>query len=119
MSYAHKIDKAEAPIDWHQDAAALERRVRAFDPFPGASLQLRGASHKLWRAAVHAGVAGPAGSVLPSAPGTLLVACGRDALQLLELQRPGGRRQPVAAWLQSLPGGALAPGTLLAPADAA
>jgi len=115
VSYAHKIDKAEASIDWHQDAAALERRVRAFDPFPGASVQLGGESHKLWRAAVRAGVAGPAGSVLPSAPGTLLVACGRDALQLLELQRPGGRRQPVAAWLQSLPDGALAPGTSLEP----
>jgi methionyl-tRNA formyltransferase len=115
VSYARKIDKAEAPIDWRQHAAALERRVRAFDPFPGASVQLGGESHKLWRAAVRAGVAGPAGSVLPSAQGTLLVACGRDALQLLELQRPGGRRQPVAAWLQSLPDGSLAPGTSLEP----
>jgi methionyl-tRNA formyltransferase len=118
-SYARKIDKAEAPIDWRQDAATIERRVRAFDPFPGASLQLHGASHKLWRAAVRAGASGPAGSVLASAPGTLLVACGRDALELLELQRPGGRRQPVAAWLQSLPGGAVAPGVSLAPADTA
>ncbi len=117
VSYAHKIDKAEAPIDWRQDAAAIERRVRAFDPFPGASVLLRGENHKLWRAAVHAGVAGPAGRVLPSAPGTLLVACGRGALELLELQRPGGRRQPVAAWLQSLPGGALAPAASLASAD--
>ncbi len=119
VSYAHKIDKAEAPIDWHQDAAAIERRVRAFDPFPGASFPLQGESHKLWRAAVRAGACGPAGRVLSAAPGTLLVACGRDALELLELQRPGGRRQPVAAWLQSLADGALAPGVSLAPVDTA
>ena len=119
VSYAHKIDKAEAPIDWRQDAAAIERRVRAFDPFPGASFQWQGESHKLWRAAVRAGVAGPAGSVLPSAPGTLRVACGHDALELLELQRPGGRRQPIAAWLQSLPAGAPAAGVSLDPAGPA
>ena len=117
VCYAHKIDKAEAPIDWRQDAAAIERRVRAFDPFPGVSIHVHGQNHKLWRAALQADGAGPAGRVLASAPGTLLVACGRGALQLLELQRPGGRRQPVAAWLQSLPDGALAPGASLAPAD--
>ena len=115
-SYAHKIDQAEAAIDWRQDAASLERRVRAFDPFPGASFLLHGESHKLWRAVVRCGVSAPAGSVLPSAPGSLLVACGRDALDLLELQRPGGRRQPVAAWLQALPAGALASGMRLASA---
>ena len=115
-SYAHKIGKAEAAIDWRQDAAAIERRVRAFDPFPGASFSLQGESHKLWRAAVRSGVSAPAGSVLASAPGSLLVACGRDALDLLELQRPGGRRQLVTAWLQALPAGALTSGVQLAPA---
>jgi methionyl-tRNA formyltransferase len=119
VSYAHKIDKAEAALDWHQDAAVIERRVRAFDPFPGASFQWQGESHKLWRAAVRPAVAAPAGSVLPSAPGTLLVACGHGALELLQVQRPGGRRQPVAAWLQSLPAGALAPGQMLPSAGAA
>ncbi len=113
VSYAHKIDKAEAPIDWRQDAAAIERRVRAFDPFPGASFQWQGESHKLWRAAPRSTAAAPAGSVLPSAAGTLLVACGTGALELLEVQRPGGRRQPVSAWLQSLTTGALAPGQVL------
>jgi methionyl-tRNA formyltransferase len=117
-TYAHKIDKAEAPIDWRQDAAAIERRVRAFDPFPGASFQLLGESHKLWRAALHPSAAAPAGIVLPSAPGTLRVACGRGALDLLEVQRPGQRRQPVAAWLHSLPAGALAPGVVLPSAGA-
>jgi methionyl-tRNA formyltransferase len=119
VSYAHKIDKAEAPIDWHLDAALIERRVRAFDPFPGASFQWQGQSHKLWRAALHPGVPAPAGSVLPGPPGRLIVACGRGALQLLELQRPGGRRQPVAEWLQSVPAGTLVPGVVLPSAGSA
>ncbi len=108
VSYAHKIQKAEAAIAWGEDAAVIERRVRAFDPFPGASFTLQGQSIKLWRASVCPG-AGTPGTVLQAGPGVLRVACGRDALQLLELQRPGGRRQPVAAFLP-LPSG----GTLLA-----
>jgi len=109
VSYAHKIDKAEAAIDWHDSAATIERRVRAFDPFPGATFALGGAVHKLWRAALHDGPVTGArpGCVLPSTAGRLCVACGEDALELLELQRPGGRRLPAAAWLQSI-GGALA-----------
>ena len=103
VSYAHKIIKAEAPIDWTGDAAVIERRIRAFDPFPGASFQWRGESVKLWRAALRRGEQGPPGTLLPSAPGTLVMACGRDALELLELQRAGARRLPVAAWLQSAP----------------
>jgi len=102
VSYAHKIAKTEAPIDWQQDAAVIERRVRALDPFPGATFQWQGETVKLWRAALRRGEQGPPGTLLPSAPGTLLMACGRDALELLELQRAGGRRLPVAAWLQSV-----------------
>ncbi len=102
VSYAHKIDKAEAPIDWHQDAATIERRIRAFDPFPGATFQWQGETVKLWRAALRRGEQGPPGTLLPAPPGTLLMACGRDALELLELQRAGGRRLPVAAWLQTV-----------------
>jgi methionyl-tRNA formyltransferase len=102
VSYAHKIAKTEAPIDWQQDAAVIERRIRAFDAFPGATFQWQGETVKLWRAALRRGEQGPPGTLLPSAPGTLLMACGRDALELLELQRAGGRRLPVAAWLQSV-----------------
>ena len=104
VTYAHKIDKAEAAIDWAQPATVIERRVRAFDPFPGASFQLDGEVVKLWRAALRADVAGVPGQVLAAADGRLTVACGQGALDLLQLQRPGGRRIDAAAFLQARPG---------------
>lgn len=104
VTYAHKIDKAEAAINWTQPAAVIERRVRAFDPFPGASFLLDGESVKLWRAALRPDAAGAPGQVLVAADGRLTVACGDGALDLLQLQRPGGRRIDVAAFLQGKPG---------------
>ena len=106
VSYAHKIDKAEALIDWQQPAAVIERRVRAFDAFPGASFGLDGESVKLWRAQVRVAdaFAGAPGTVLHAAGGRLTVACGEhSALDLLLLQRSGGRRMDVAAFLQGRP----------------
>ncbi|HSV70301.1 MAG TPA: methionyl-tRNA formyltransferase [Methylibium sp.] len=98
VSYAHKIAKSEAAIDWSQPAAVIERRVRAFDPFPGASLECAGETLKLWRAAVALG-AGRPGTVLAAGEGQLRVACGSGALDLLQLQRPGGRRVAVREFL--------------------
>jgi len=113
-TYAHKIDKAEAAIDWRQAAAVIERRLRAFDPFPGASGLLAGEALKVWRAEPCAG-AGRPGEVLAAGEGGIEVACGEGALRLLELQRPGGKRLPVAAFLQ---GHRVAPGMAFAtPAD--
>ena len=66
MTYAHKIDKSEGLVDWQQSATQLERRVRAFDPFPGACFTWNGQSVKLWRARVCPGTGGPAGQVLAS-----------------------------------------------------
>jgi methionyl-tRNA formyltransferase len=95
ITYAHKIEKHEAALDWRASAATLERRVRAFDPFPGATLNDHGRVIKVWRAAaVHDVPAGAPGEVLSTLPGPLRVACGDGALELLELQRPGGRRVP-------------------------
>ena len=104
VTYAHKIDKAEALIDWAQPAALIERRVRAFDPFPGASFGLAGENVKLWRAGLRPGAAGLPGQVLLAQDGRLTVACGEGALDLLQLQRPGGRRSDAAAFLQARPG---------------
>jgi methionyl-tRNA formyltransferase len=105
VSYAHKIEKAEAAIDWTQPADAIERRIRAFDPFPGASAQVRGETVKVWRArALMQG----RGSV---APGTIVavdadgigVACGQGRLEITELQRPGGKRLAAAEFLRGFP----------------
>jgi methionyl-tRNA formyltransferase len=104
ITYAHKIAKAEAAIDWAQPAAVIERRVRAFDNFPGATLALDGEVVKLWRAAVRPGLTGAPGTVLAAQDGQLTVACGEGALDLLQLQRPGGRRTDAAALLQAKPG---------------
>ena len=104
VTYAHKIGKAEGAIDWRQPAAQIERRVRAFDPFPGASFVLDGEPVKLWRARLRPELAGPPGQVLAAQGGCLTVACGSGALDLLQLQRPGGRRVEVDAFLQAKPG---------------
>jgi methionyl-tRNA formyltransferase len=103
ITYAHKIDKREAALDWRDSAVNLERRVRAFDPFPGATLVDQGQAVKVWRAAVDAAGHGAPGEVLSTLPGPLRVACGEGALELIQLQRPGGRR--VAAQ-QAFPAGA-------------
>jgi methionyl-tRNA formyltransferase len=102
ITYAHKIDKAEAAIDWSLPAAVIERRVRAFDPFPGTSFQAHGETVKLWRADVVPGTGRP-GEVLSASPERVVVACGDGALALRQVQRPGGRRTDAAAWLQSHP----------------
>jgi len=94
-SYAHKIDKAQARIDWRAPAVLIERRVRAFDPFPGANFELAATTFKCWRAAVVPGAARP-GEVLRLEAEGPVVACGEAALRLEVLQSPGGRRLPAA-----------------------
>jgi methionyl-tRNA formyltransferase len=101
VSYARKIDKAEAEIDWAAAADQIERRLRAFDPFPGCSTQLEGLTFKVWRARVVAGRGQP-GQRLAAPPGQLVVACGEQALELLEAQLPGGRRMPARELLRRL-----------------
>jgi methionyl-tRNA formyltransferase len=104
VTYAHKIAKTEAAIDWSLPAALIERRVRAFDPFPGATFVANGETLKLWRAQVeHLGIAATPGTVIAIDGQQLVVACGEGALALLDVQRPGGKRQPVANWLQGQP----------------
>jgi methionyl-tRNA formyltransferase len=102
--YASKIDKAEAAIDWHAPAVLIERRLRAFDPFPGCTAQLAGQTLKLWRGRVVDAPAGAEPGVrLPAGAGRIVTACGAGALEWLELQWPGGRRLPVRDALQRHP----------------
>ena len=104
VNYAHKIEKAEAAIDWALPAAVIERRVRAFDPFPGCTFTLttdKGPEVvKLWRASV-VPASGSTGEVLHAQGDTLVVACGEQALAMHMVQRPGGKRVPVSALLSA------------------
>lgn len=103
VNYAHKIEKAEALIDWAQPAAVIERRIRAFNPFPVASSALGGEVVKLWCAEME--TAQPAGH---TAPGTIVasndagvsVQCGRGVLRLTQMQRAGGKRLPAREFLR-------------------
>jgi methionyl-tRNA formyltransferase len=102
VTYAHKIEKSEAVIDWSQPAASIERRIRAFDPFPGTSSILNGEVIKIWRASVAAGGGAP-GEVLAVSDAGIAVGCGEGVLRLNELQRPGGRRVSSRQFLQARP----------------
>lgn len=109
VTYAAKISKAEARINWTLPAAEIERRIRAFDPFPGAVTEFNGTAIKVWRAFATAGTAEP-GTVLAADDKQLLVACGDGALCLQLLQKPGSKRLQVRDFLQGL---ALTPGDRL------
>ncbi|MEI4515559.1 methionyl-tRNA formyltransferase [Stenotrophomonas rhizophila] len=102
VTYAHKLDKAEARLDWSQDAQVLERTVRAFNPWPIAEAQLAGE-----RVRIHGAVA--LADNQGKAPGTLLaagrdgidIACGQGALRLRVLQREGGKAITAADYLNA------------------
>jgi len=108
-SYARKLEKREAQIDWARPADEIERAVRALRPAPGAAARLRGQPLKIWRARVGAG-AGAAGTVLAANAEGVLVACGEGALLATELQRAGGKQLAAADFLR---GCAIAPGERL------
>ncbi len=114
VNYAHKIEKAEAAIDWSLDAATLARRVRAFNPFPGAVTDWQGESLKVWAAVAEGDEAAsadfPAGSVRSTAADGVRVQTGAGVLRLTELQRAGGKRLAAADFLRGV---ALAAGTQL------
>ncbi len=98
VTYADKISKDEARLDWSRPAAELDRRVRAYNPFPGAVTTLDGEPLKLWRATEEAGHGVP-GTVLAADAAGLLVACGDGALRVTELQAAGGKRLAAAQFV--------------------
>jgi methionyl-tRNA formyltransferase len=91
VTYAEKLRKDEAPLDWHSNAADLARQVRAFNPFPVAQATFQGEAWRVWMAYAVPDVAGVPGEVLDTSNG-ILVACGTGALRMTEVQRPGGKR---------------------------
>ena len=108
VNYAHKIDKAEAALDWALSAEVLARRIRAFDPFPGMTVPLTteagSETLKIWQAMAEP-LASPAepGTVLSADASGVRVACGEGQLCLTQLQRPGGKRLSAADFLRGCP----------------
>lgn len=101
ITYAAKIDKHEALIDWSLAATLLARRIRAFDPFPGAHTLREGQTLKIWSAQALPQAANQApGTVVQASEHGLDVACGEGVLRLLQLQKPGGKRLAVADLLR-------------------
>ncbi|HEY7657034.1 MAG TPA: methionyl-tRNA formyltransferase [Burkholderiales bacterium] len=110
VTYAARITRSEAEIDWRGTAEEIERRIRAFDPVPGAQTRHDGLVLKIWRAAIEDGVRAAPGTVCSAGPGGIVVACGGGALRITELQRAGGKRLAAHAFLA---GSRLARGALL------
>lgn len=102
VTYARKIEKAEALIDWRKPAAELDRHIRAFNPFPGAQAMLGGQVIKIWRAAAVDG-RGEIGRIISVDRSHLLVGCGEGALAISELQKAGGKRLAVQQFLAGNP----------------
>ena len=106
VTYASKIAKDEAALDFTQPAEVLARKVRAFNPFPGATGMLNGVLVKVWQAQA---IAQPAAGALPGtvlaadASQGVVVACGTGALRLMQLQKPGGKRLDAADFLKGFP----------------
>ena len=107
-TYARKLAREEAQIDWQRPADEIERQVRAFDPAPGAETSFEGAVVKIRRSRVERGTTGAPGIVRTAGADGMLVACGRDGLRVLELQRAGGKRLAAGDFLAGfrLPAGA-------------
>lgn len=102
VSYAPKLEKAEAALDWRRPAAELDRAVRAFNPFPGAFGQIDGQVIKVWRAELVSGRGAP-GTVLAAGADGVVVACGEGALRLSVLQKSGGKRLAAGDFLHGFP----------------
>jgi methionyl-tRNA formyltransferase len=101
VTYATKVHKQESRIDWSQSAALIERRCRAFDPFPGCETQYDGATLKIWRVAVlqDEREAAP-GTIVTVGADALHVRCGSGAVAIKSVQRPGGKRLAIKEFLR-------------------
>lgn len=99
VTYAHKIEKAEALVNWQQNALLLSRKVRAFNPFPGMTASLRGTSIKLW-GATPIDASGIAGTVLAADMNGVIVAAGKGALRITHLQKSGSKCLPAKEFLR-------------------
>jgi len=99
VTYAAKISKDEAKLDFALPAEVLARKVRAFNPFPGAQAQAGATTVKIWNAQPAQGTGRP-GQVLSADAAGIVIACGEGALRATELQKPGGKRLAVGEFLK-------------------
>ena len=97
VTYAQKLSKEEARIDWSESAAVIERKIRAFNPVPATWVEYQGKPMKIWRAEVVA-QQGRAGEVLSCSSDGLIIACGANALKITQLQPSGSKRMDIAAF---------------------
>lgn len=102
VTYAVKLRKDEAPLDWHGNAADLARQVRAFNPFPVAQATFQGEPWRIWMAYAVPDVSGAPGEVINISDG-ILVGCGAGALRITEVQKPGGKRLQARDFLAGNP----------------
>jgi methionyl-tRNA formyltransferase len=102
MTYAAKISKQEATLNFQASATILERKIRAFNPFPTASAEISGITLKIWHAEC-VDLTGEPGQILSVTEQGVTVACGHGALVLKELQKPGGKRLPAAEFVKGFP----------------
>jgi methionyl-tRNA formyltransferase len=119
VTYARKIDKTEALIDWRQDAVEVWRHIRAFNPWPIAETRLNGVQLRVWEAELYRAVLPGRGDAPPMSPGSVLqagdqgieVACGRGVLRILRLQLAGRKPLPAREFVQGvkLEGASFAP----------
>ncbi|MGH8041876.1 MAG: methionyl-tRNA formyltransferase [Rudaea sp.] len=107
VTYAHKLDKAEARLDFAQPAIELERKVRAFDPWPVAEAQIGGERLRIWSAqalpASNASHSARPGVILAASKHGIDIACGDGVLRIVQMQRDGGRRLSIADYLNARP----------------
>lgn len=104
VTYAAKLSKAEAQIDWQQSALEVDKCIRAFNPFPGAYGTVGGVAIKVWKTTVLEGKEkNEAGRVLAVDKAGIVVACGDGAVRINELQKAGGKRLPAAQFLAGFP----------------
>ena len=103
VTYAHKLDKAEARIDWADDAGSIERKVRAFDPWPVAEGDVGGERLRIWSATALPPVKASPGSIVAAGKSGIDIATGEGALRIRELQRAGGRRMSAADFINARP----------------
>jgi methionyl-tRNA formyltransferase len=103
ITYAHKITREQARIDWKLPAVELDRAVRAFNPFPAAFSFFDEQVVKVWDAEIASGSPAEPGEIVAVSDAGIVVACGSGALCLTRLQRPGGKQLPAAEFLRGFP----------------